>query len=329
MATLEHVLRVTSRTFAIGIEGLTEPLRSQMRLAYLILRVSDYLEDNTTLDPRTKATLLQAWARALLGEEPDAGLVNHLGTTQDPSPDSMAAHHAPAILQALRQLPDEPRSVIVAHTRDSTLGMARWALRGPRIETEADLDDYMHEVAGRVGYVITELFSLQSPRVRARKQELMALGQEFGLALQTVNVVRGIPSDIARGWFFVPDELLPHAMATGPDFLDPTHRSQAVEVVDGLLDKASRHFQAAERYILLLPRFEGRMRYFCLLPYLFGVRTVALSRSNPRVLDSEVKLARREVRRIAARTRLLGWSDLWIRACSRRLGAPKPGSGPQ
>ena len=39
--------------------------------------------------------------------------------------------------------------------------------------------------------------------------------------------------------------------------------------------------KAAERYITLLPRFRGKLRYFCLLPFFFGVKTVALSRSNP------------------------------------------------
>ena len=83
------------------------------------------------------------------------------------------------------------------------------------IATEDDLDDYMHEVAGRVGYLITGLFSLASSTVREREKEMMELGQEFGLALQTVNIVRGIPSDIERGWFFVPRAFLdrPRCMA--------------------------------------------------------------------------------------------------------------------
>jgi hypothetical protein len=56
--------------------------------------------------------------------------------------------------------------------------MARWAIRGPDIETEADLDDYMHEVAGRVGYLITGLFSLFSERVKAQEEENRRLKME-------------------------------------------------------------------------------------------------------------------------------------------------------
>ncbi|MFH1764088.1 MAG: squalene/phytoene synthase family protein [Gemmatimonadota bacterium] len=324
MSTLEHVLRATSRTFAIGIEALSRPLQEEMRIAYLILRVSDYLEDNTTLGELEKAELLDSWAATLQGGRPDPGLLDHLRSTEDPSPDAMAAHHASEIIQALEHLSPQAQAVIRSHTRDSTLGMARWVRRGPVIDTEADLDDYMHEVAGRVGYLITELFSISSRGVRVNHPELMALGREFGLALQTVNIVRGIPADIARGWFFVPKQFLPEGIESGEDFLAEGHRWEAMGVVDRLLRKASGHFEAATRYISLLPRFEGRMRRFCLLPFLFGVRTVALSMANPAVLVSEVKLERNEVRRIASRATLFGWSNRWIRRYAAGMGSGVP-----
>jgi len=320
MPTLQEVLRATSRTFAIGIEGLPRPLREEMRISYLILRVSDYLEDNTTLGDPEKAALLDSWAAALKGGPLDSTLLRHLRTTADPSPDSMAAHHAPDILQALEGLSAAAQAPIRAHTRDSTLGMARWVRRGPDIETELELDDYMHEVAGRVGYLITDLFSINSPRVRENREEMMALGREFGLALQMVNIVRGIPSDIERGWFFVPRGFLPDSIVSGQDFLAGANRREAVLIVDRMLLKASRHFEAAERYISRLPRFQGKMRYFCLLPYLFGVRTLALSRENPAVLVSEVKLGREEVRSIAWRAGVWGWSNGWVRRYAAKLG---------
>ncbi|NNM03630.1 MAG: squalene/phytoene synthase family protein [Gemmatimonadetes bacterium] len=320
MPTLEEVLRATSRTFAIGIEGLPRPLRDEMRIAYLILRVSDYLEDNTTLHPEEKGGLLDSWAQVLEGSPPPRELLEHLGSTRDPSPDAMAAHHASAIIHALQGLSTPAQQAIRKHTRDSTLGMARWVRRGPVIHDESDLDDYMHEVAGRVGYLITDLFARVSPRVAGEQEEMTALGREFGLALQTVNIVRGIPSDIQRGWFFVPRDLLPESVHSGEAFLAEANQDLALRTLDHLLDKASRHFEAAERYITLLPRFQAKMRYFCLLPFFFGVRTVALSRGNQDVLISEVKLDRAEVRSIAAQSKLWGWSNRWIRRYGRDLG---------
>jgi phytoene/squalene synthetase len=84
MPTLEQVLRATSRTFAIGIEGLPRPLRDEMRIAYLILRVSDYLEDNTTLGSGEKSALLDSWASVLEGCPPARDLLDHLAGTEDP-----------------------------------------------------------------------------------------------------------------------------------------------------------------------------------------------------------------------------------------------------
>ena len=43
---LRELLRVASRTFAIGIERLPGVLCEATTVAYLLLRVSDYLEDN-------------------------------------------------------------------------------------------------------------------------------------------------------------------------------------------------------------------------------------------------------------------------------------------
>ena len=82
--------------------------------------------------------------------------------------------------------------------------MARWQEHGPFVETEDEMDDYMHEVAGRVGYLVTDLFGWYSPIIQKRKAQLRPLAREFGLALQTVNIIRGLRKDYERGWVFVP-----------------------------------------------------------------------------------------------------------------------------
>src|ERR1051325_10097176 len=99
----EHaLLRSASRTFALSIERLPGVVGEAMCLAYLLLRVSDFLEDNDYMPPERKAVQTQ----------------------------------------------------LLVHVRNSTQGMARWVARGPQnIIVETDMDDYMHEVAGRVGYL--------------------------------------------------------------------------------------------------------------------------------------------------------------------------------
>ena len=88
-----------------------------------------------------------------------------------------------------------------------------------------------------------------------------------------------------------------------------------------LVAKSERHLEHARRYIVAIPRRHHGVRLFCLLPYLFAVRTLALSRGNLSVYSAEVKIGRAEVSRIVRDARLWGWSNGWIAREARRLGA--------
>ncbi len=319
--SLNQLLHAASRTFALGIDLLPEPLRTEIEVAYLVLRVSDYLEDNASMSPERKAVLLTAWSDALAGGLSAGAFQAELGAVPDRSPDALVARHAERVHEALASLRPFAREVVVRHTRDSTLGMARWALRGADFPDEAALDDYMHEVAGRVGWLLTELFADALPRVRRNQDRMMSLGREFGLGLQTINVVRGLHSDWQRGWIYVPRSYLPAgARPLGDILADPDPQGDAERaLLDRLVDKASRHLDAAEAYVAEIPRRAHGVRLFCLLPFLFAVRTLAISRENPQVFVEETKIGRDAVRRIVRGARAFGWSQRWVRWYRGRL----------
>jgi len=320
MPTLNELLHAASRTFALGIDLLPQPLRGQIEVAYLLLRVSDYLEDNEGMPAPEKVVLLERWARVLAGEEGVDALADALSRVRDETPDALVARNTRKVHQALVALRPEARRIVERHVRDSTLGMARWAHRGPDIATEADLDDYMHEVAGRVGWLLTDLFALHLPGVAEHRDEMLRLGREFGLALQTVNVIRGLHGDWERGWVFIPREFVPGG-GNPRDLFTQEGRDRATEVaiLDRLVPKAEAHLEAARRYIARIPPSQKGVRLFCILPYLFAVKTLAISRRNPRVFDEETKITRTQVRRIVLWARVLGWSDRWVAWYARRL----------
>jgi farnesyl-diphosphate farnesyltransferase len=325
--TLNQLLHEASRTFALGIDLLPEPLRTEVETAYLVLRVSDYLEDNESMPAGRKAELLEAWAAVLGGDSAVGGFLKALGPVPDTSPDARVARHAGRVHQALALLRAPAREAIARHTRDSTLGMARWVRRGPDFPDEAALDDYMHEVAGRVGWLLTDLFADALPRVAREGERMRTLGRDFGLALQTVNVIRGLHHDWERGWIYVPRSFVPDGAPPLERLLGTSDGSSPVEraILDRLVVKAGRHLEAAESYLAGLPRRAHRVRVFCLLPYLFAVRTLAVSRDNPRVFREETKIGRDEVRAIVRWSTLLGWSQRWVRWYSRRLaGSGRP-----
>ena len=202
---------------------------------------------------------------------------------------------------------------------ETTRGMARWQEKGPVVETEEELDDYMHHVAGLVGHLVTDLFSLHFASVARRRPRLMPLAREFGLALQSVNIIRGLRKDYERGWVFVPRSFCTAYGLARADLFAPAHRDRAMDVVRALNEKAERHLQAGLEYVRLLPRHLHRLRLACMWPLLFATRTLAVSRDNPQVLTGEVKIPRATVRRIVAHSKLLGWSNIWVTAYARRL----------
>jgi len=201
---LRETLRNVSRTFAISIEQLPSALRDAVTVAYLLFRVSDCLEDHAELEASRKAELLKIWAQALQGSVPATSLTGAIAHLDESDPEVYVAQHAGQLLEKLYQLPEAIQETIIDHVHQTSLGMARWQEHGPFVNTEEEMDDYMHEVAGRVGYLLTDLFGWYSPLIRERKAQLRPLARQFGLALQTVNIIRGMRKDYERGWVFVP-----------------------------------------------------------------------------------------------------------------------------
>jgi len=313
------LLRATSRTFALSIERLPAPMRDAICLAYLMMRVSDFLEDNDYMEPERKVRLLKLWERIVAGEADAHELVNELADREPEDADAEAARQAPAIIAALRRLPPALQNHVAVHVRDTSLGMARWVARGPQVSDEPDMDDYMHEVAGRVGYLVTDVFAWYSGFVRSKLAVLMPLAREFGLALQTVNVIRGLRKDYERGWIYVPESFCAAVNLRRTDLFDPAYERQALQVLDMLTDKAERHLQNALAYVKTLPRWLHTLRLACIWPMLFAARTLAISRHNVNVLMGEVKMTREEVKAIVRDSTLFGWSNHWLESYYERL----------
>lgn len=315
------LLRETSRTFSLSIEGLPGTLRHEIAVSYLLFRVSDYLEDHETISPKRKIALLERWDEVLEDEAELGGFLNELDTIPHRSddPEAVVAYRSGSLLSALRTFPQKATQAIFRRVRETTRGMAKWQAKGPRVEDETEMDDYMHYVAGIVGYLVTDLFAEYSPGVARRRDTLMPLAREFGLALQTVNILRGMRKDYERGWIFVPRTFCTHHGLTPSELFSPDSREPALRVIDDLVEKAERHLMSGVAYIRLIPRHLHRLRLACMWPLLFAAATVSVSRDNPLVLSGEVKIGRDAVKRIMRDSTLWGWSNTWLTQYTRKL----------
>jgi farnesyl-diphosphate farnesyltransferase len=313
------LLRVASRTFAIGIERLPGVLCEATTVAYLLLRVSDYLEDNEEMNNDEKVRLLNLWVNVLRESASIEELTTTFNITDTSNPDAIVAQHAQDILLHLRSLPEQVQEIIILHVIHSTQGMARWTKQGPKVDNENDLDDYMFEVAGRVGYLVTQLFAWYSLNIRRKEKEIMPLAREFGLGLQTVNVIRGLREDFERGWIYVPKIFLARIGISQEQLFDPEHRQQALQVLDMMTDKAERHLKQALQYVKSLPWWQHGIRLGCIFPLMFAIRTLAISRRNAMVFESEAKITRADVKQIVMQATLWGWSNSWLDSYCKKL----------
>jgi farnesyl-diphosphate farnesyltransferase len=321
LASLRDLLRSASRTFAIGIERLPGVLGEAAMVAYLLLRVSDYLEDNEQMSADQKIGLLELWVEILNREADVESLTGSLAAVDTTNPDAVVAQHAAQLLSRLEAFPSEVQDIIRKHVVDSTRGMARWVRRGPQVNDENDLDDYMFEVAGRVGYLVMHLYAWYSFTIRRKQAQLMPLAREFGLGLQTVNVIRGLREDYERGWIYIPRKFLEALNLTPQQFFQPEFRVEALKVLEMLADKAERHLRYALNLVEALPPWQHNLRLACIFPLMFAIRTLSISRQNALVLESEAKISREEVKQIVMDATFWGWSNLWLDQYYRKLGS--------
>lgn len=307
-----EVLPGVSRTFALGIELLREPLRDEIAIAYLICRILDTVEDTTTLPGDDRAAVLDRAALELLEPDLHDGCALRIERLfADPSlegADHALCRNARTVLRAFHGLRPGAREAMRRSLREMGEGMAATVRRERdgtvlHLETFADLERYCYYVAGTVGHLLTNLFVLDRPSItREIETRLSARAVAFGLGLQVTNIIKNVTDDIARGVAYVPQVLFERAgvgletLAGTPE--DPRGRA----VVAGLVQHALGWLDDALEYTLALPAREGDLRMFCGLPLAFALRTLARAVATDEVFSEEtLKIGRLEVRAIQAR----------------------------
>lgn len=211
MADFQDLLVKTSRTFALSIPYLPEPIRRQVTLAYLIFRIADTFEDAASWPRRKRRQALQDFARLL--EHPSAQAPALASRWQAEVPIDHAGYQelirqVPAVLDAFFALDATARGVMRQHALRTIEGMGEFVSRtDDRGELELrDLDDlrhYCYIVAGIVGEMLTELFLLASPEL-PRASALRARSRQFGEALQLVNILKDASFDATEGRSYLP-----------------------------------------------------------------------------------------------------------------------------
>lgn len=210
---LADFLERTSRTFALAIPLLDEPLRREVGLGYLLLRVADTLEDAApwTRDQRREAL---AAFESLLQEAPgvDAGALSREWLARRPSENAGYLDliaRTPELLASLDALRPEAGAILRHFVLKTVQGMGQ-VLAGAseagqlKLESLQSLRDYCYIVAGLVGELLTELFVLD-PRLAPYSPNLRSLAPLFGEGLQLVNILKDARHDRKEGRVWLPE----------------------------------------------------------------------------------------------------------------------------
>ena len=333
---LRPLLKSVSRSFYLSLRILPGGPREPAGLAYLLARAADTIADTRTLPPAQRLTALQAFRRQAAGPA-DGGQLPALTAGLDAAaatPGEAALLDAlPDALALLESLPAADRQLVrqVVDTLiqgmefDLTRFPAEFpgpnvsppAISGPEssrpitaLENAAELDRYVYLVAGCVGEFWTALCRRHDAALAGWDADGMAaLGVRFGKALQLTNVLRDVPRDLRMGRCYLPLDELAAAGLTPAALLLPANSAAARPLLRRWLLTALEHFEAAETYLLALPRRRVRLRLAAFWPLALGLMTLALLARRPDDWLEPQRPAR--VRRITVYDLLLR-SPLWV-----------------
>lgn len=323
-----RVLPLVSRTFAINIELLDDRMRDAVRVAYLLCRAADALEDSWPGAGTEVFGRFRGFLEALAGDV-DAARALAEGAAARPGirDDLRLVSNLPIVLAALGECPDDVQRIVREGVQTLATGMQRYAsrasARGPEacyLDDDAELKDYCWVVAGCVGVMLTRLFELRldagADPARGRR---LGLAPVVGEALQLTNIALDLPGDIRRGRCYVPASwLAPHELSPA-DLVRGTHpqaRAVALRLVaaaDGALDRVAD-------YLDTLPRRQVRYRLFCLWPALWARASLRLAEREPAfpALECRVKLTRGALWSAAARSLVVAHSHRGVRGLLAR-----------
>ncbi|MGH7312163.1 MAG: phytoene/squalene synthase family protein [Candidatus Rokuibacteriota bacterium] len=327
---LRGLLRQVSRSFYLSLAILPATLREPIGLAYLLARAADSVADTRLVPRGDRLAHLETLRRAYAGEPTDVAAVSRACAPHRPYPAErrLLERVEEAVARLERLGPDDRaqvRRVLATLTAGMVFDLTRFhgedASALAALETMEELDHYTYLIAGCVGPFWTALHAAHRPRLQ--RWDLAAMGARavrFGKALQLTNVLRDVPADLRSGRCYLPARELVSLGLRPCDLLDPGATRRARPLLRRLLTLALEHYEAAWQYTLAIPRLEWRMRLACAWPLMIGLATLRELAAHPDPVGARgpIKIGRREVRAMLARSLFAVWSNATLGAEAAR-----------
>ncbi|KIZ04121.1 farnesyl-diphosphatefarnesyltransferase [Monoraphidium neglectum] len=311
LAFCYDILNTVSRSFAVVIQQLPNPLRDAICVFYLVLRGLDTVEDDMAIPNDKKIPdllkfheyIYQPGFNMQCGYGHYVRLMREFGTVVD----------------VFLSLDARFQSVIADITRRMGAGMAEFVERED-CETREQYDLYCHYVAGLVGIGLSQLFAssgLESDYF-AKNEDL---SNHMGLFLQKTNIIRdylvgrgdGETEDITEEpapRMFWPREVWGRYASSLDEFKDPANRTAAIHCLNDLVTDALRHVPHCVAFLQQLR--DPDVFRFCAIPQIMAAGTLSLCYNNGGVFEGAVKLRRGETARVFDELRTMADVHAWF-----------------
>lgn len=312
----EHLQKV-SRTFALTIPALPNPVDKYVSLSYLLCRTCDTIEDDPKMTHELRVKELHNYAKAVRKE------IDHIKWT-DTIYEELKDTSVPCEVELLKELPDVlerlysyPKPVISIITKCIDImsdGMAYQQMNDV-IAAQSDLDRYCYSVAGVVGELLAELFMYHSPVLTKQKDQFLSLAVCLGEGLQMTNIIKDIWEDAERGVSWLPLGLKndPDNSAEMQNYYSSMPKDKKIELLNDQIKIACGHLRNGVRFTTMIPLREQGIRRFCSWCIAMAFLSLKKVYDNPLFTDSsQSKISREQVKSVVRWSSICAYSNFTL-----------------
>lgn len=300
-----HHLNNVSRTFALSIEYLPEPLEQYTSIQYLLCRIPDTIEDAYYIEPKNKKYLLDLYESVL-----------HRGKTEQPqefidavvpyakeSDDWDLVRETPRLISILRDLPPTIQTAITPWARELTRGMLDYSTRqenskGVRINTQDDLEEYCYYVAGTVGHMIIDTLVATKRDRNYDMTDLHNNARNYGIFLQHINISKDVYDDYeSEDSVYIPKDILQSYGVNQNEVTNKNKKEEVSKSIEDVLDITETFIHGAEQFLEQIQDIDDESYVGWSIPYVLAVATMRELRNHTGNIasDNPVKIEREEV----------------------------------
>ncbi len=324
---LQDVLKGVSRSFYLTLRVLPKAVREPIGLAYLLARAADTLADTTVLPGEQRLAQLHKFKAFVAQPDPTADCVEIQfvlqGRLQNQDEQRLLAL-LPQLLALLARQSEQDqtliRQVIATLTDGMVFDLNTFPAEGrgeiKALQVQDELDRYTYRVAGCVGEFWTQISMAHVTALSHwDNHRLTEWGVCFGQGLQMTNILRDLPCDLRLGRCYLPHAWLDQQQLSVEQLLDKSNSELARPLLQQGIGLALQKFEAAQDYLLAIPRHCIRLRLAALWPLMIGLGTLAKLATSHHWLDvdARIKVDRHWVYKMILKSLLMVTSNTLLR----------------